>query len=89
MGWSISISAQFKICDLCNYPRDKNVNAFIESHSCSHSHPRIDMEMIKRTHSLSAKSRLNHLWAQRISDVSHLYHITNPVTHHPQKTEDQ
>lgn len=73
MGWLIRISAQFEICDLCNYPRDKNVNAFIESHS-SDTHPdppatpppptpRV-MEMIKSR--LSAKSRLNHLW-ERIS----------------------
>lgn len=67
MGWLIRISAQFEICDLCNYPRDKNVNAFIESHSsATHPHPPTPrvMEMIKSR--LSAKSRLNHLW-ERIS----------------------
>lgn len=84
MGWSISISAQFKICDLCNYPRDKNVNAFIESHSCSNSHPCIDMEDTQTVCKISAQS---FMCATDFRCV--LHHITNPVTHHPQKTEDQ
>lgn len=57
-GWLIRISAQFKICDLCNRPRDRNVNAFISSHSCPDIHP-LGWRCLDR---MACKSVLNHLW---------------------------